>query len=437
MWPNYPIGPDILFCSYTLHGLRKTYGTYLAECNASARMLIEMLGHTSMKVSDIYVERANKKKLAIQAAGLINQRGAHARCSGSSSASSTNTDTNTFLGFSGISVDRIACARGNLVNCIDCPLPCSFVKESKLQQSRCCWGRFMSVEFWKWLFGVVASSGVIGVAALLMRDTLAKFFSKSVEHRFEKKLETFKADIRDNEKELDQIRSFLVSARRERDSAIQAKRREAAEILLRARHGLSQFSMLVEYMKILNGEQILKDANDPKITEFIEALLKPFDVDEKIKQLGSIDKTVPKLYLSDRSLKIFDAYESIILQAVMMMKLYSIPLRDKGNLIKAGSLSKTVIELAPGSKEGFDEFGEGYAYYWVKYFHDEILRSLRHEVSGTDDLTQDTKSIERLALDSRQAQINIRTSLQKAGLPETLIKSDESAAAISSVAEKT
>lgn len=288
---------------------------------------------------------------------------------------------------------------------------------------------------WEWLLTVAGATGVLGIVAYLMRDTVARFFAKAVEHRFEKQMETFKAEIRNNEKELDHIRSFLASAQRERDSVIQAKRLEAAETLLRARHSLSQLSMLVEYMKILNGEQILKDADDPKITEFIETIMKPFDVDEKIKAMGSFDKTGAKLYLSDKTLKAFDAYESIIIQATMMMKLYSIPLRDKGNLIKAGSLSKTIIELIPGSKEGFDKFGEGYAYYWTKHFHDEILRLLRHEVSGADDLSRDTKSAERLALDSRQAQINVRLSLKQAGLPDTLIKTDESAAA-SSVVEK-
>ncbi|TIX18963.1 MAG: hypothetical protein E5W97_29520 [Mesorhizobium sp.] len=293
----------------------------------------------------------------------------------------------------------------------------------------------MTDEFLRWLLGVITSTGLIGGVAFLMRDTVANFLSKTVEHRFEKKLETFKAGIRDNEKELDQIRSFLVSARRERDAAIQAKRLEAAEILLRARHGLSELSMLVEYMKILNTEQILK-AKDPKIIEFVDMLMKPFDVDEKIKKLGAIDKTIPRLYLSENSLKAFDAYQSIIFHAAMMLKLLSIPLRDKGDLIKTGILSKTVIDLVPASKEGFDKWGEEYAYYWSTYFHDQILQALRHEVSGADDMTRDAESVQRLALDSRRAQINIRSSLEQIGLPENLIKPDEAAAASSSVADK-
>lgn len=191
-------------------------------------------------------------------------------------------------------------------------------------------------EFGEWLIGVVTTTGVIGVVGYLFRDALAKFFSKAIEHRFEKRLEAFKGELRDNEKELEQIRSFLVSARRDHDTALQAKRLNAVEALLRARDGLAQLSMLVEYMKILNIEEILKDADDPKVAEFVDVLLKPFDIDEKFKQFGTLDKTLARLYLSERSLKAFDAYQSIIMHAAMMLKLFSVPLKNRGGMIKVG-----------------------------------------------------------------------------------------------------
>lgn len=293
----------------------------------------------------------------------------------------------------------------------------------------------MLSDFWSWLLSVAVSTGLIGAIAYFLRDALGGFFAKAIEHRFERKLEKFKADIRNNEKELEQIRSFLVSSRRERDSAIQSRRLEAAEMLLRARHALAQLSMLVEYMKVLNTEQILNEAADPKIAEFVDLLVKPFNIDEKLKQLGSIDKTYPRLYLSEKSLKAFDAYESIILNAVMMMKFFAINLPKKGRFIKESNLSETIIELVPFSKEGFEKFGEGYAYHWATYFHDEILRALRHEISGADDMARDAESAERLVMDSRRAQMNIAASLEQVGLPDTLIKPDENAIRSAAVAE--
>ncbi len=283
----------------------------------------------------------------------------------------------------------------------------------------------MKSEIFNWLITVISSSGLVGVAAYLLRDTVVKYLTKSVEHKFETKLEKFKADIRDSEKEIEHIRSFLASNRRERDSLIQSKRIQAAENLLRARDVISQMTLLVEYMKILNISEIFKDAGNPKIGEFIDTLTKPLNTEEKIKSLGSIDMGVPRLYLSDKSLKLFDTYKGIVLHAAMMMQAMRVPLRNLDSIMKPGVLSESVIDLAPMSKEGFDKWGESYAYFWASYFHDELLRSLRKEIWGEDNETLDTKSVEQLALDSRRAQINVRASLEKMGLPNSLISAKD------------
>lgn len=59
---------------YTLHGLRRTYGTYLAECNVQARAIMDAMGHSSMAVTDIYVRDANKKRMAVDVARTVNER---------------------------------------------------------------------------------------------------------------------------------------------------------------------------------------------------------------------------------------------------------------------------------------------------------------------------------------------------------------------------
>ncbi|MFJ5457324.1 hypothetical protein [Pectobacterium sp. CHL-2024] len=282
----------------------------------------------------------------------------------------------------------------------------------------------MFAELLKWILVVATSTGILGFTAYLMRTTLSRFFTKSVEYQFEKKFEKFKADIRYNEKELEQIRSFLVSARRERDSALQLKRFEAAEILIRARQALSEFSPIVEYVKVLNTDEIMKKGDDPKISEFIGTLIKPFNIDEKLKAYRETDRTLPGLYLSERSLKLFETYESIIFHAVMMIKILEIPLRNKSEFIKKGSLSETIIKIIPTSKEGFEKYGEGYVFYWSNYFYTEILNELRNELLGAANMTKDTDAATRLALDSRRAQIEIRSSLQESGLSETLLKPD-------------
>lgn len=296
-------------------------------------------------------------------------------------------------------------------------------------------GGVMSAEIWDWLLTALTASGFTGVILYLMRKSLSRYFLKAIEHKFEKQLETFKAEIRDNEKELDQIRSFLVSAQRNRDSALQVKRLDAAETLLRARHSYSQLSILVEYVKLLNIEEIQKNRNDPKIVEFIDTLLKPVQIEEKLKLFASIDQTLPRLYLGERTLKLYDTYTEIIIHACLMMKLISASIPVDGGLLKTGDLSQKVIDLVPSSKDGFGRWGDTYAFYWSSYLHDQVLRSLRQEISGTDDVVRDKEAIERLAIDSRQALASIRSAQAKAGLPDGFIKPLDSASE-GSVSEK-
>jgi hypothetical protein len=275
---------------------------------------------------------------------------------------------------------------------------------------------------WEFLLSFIGQFGFVALVGYLLRDAIAKFFSKIVEQRFEKKLEAFRGEMRDNERELDHIRSSLVSLRTGQDTILQSKRLESAETLMRARHLLSQLNMAVEYMKLLNTEEIMSDGDNPKIIEFINALLNPIDIDEKIKSLKEIDKTLPRLYMSEKSLKAFDAYEGIMLGAAFMMKAFSVPLRDKDRFFKQDGLSELIIQQLPNSKESFEQYGEKYAYFLSSHFHNETLRLLRHEVSGVDFLEQATKSIETAALDSRKAHLNVRKNINAVGLSPSLIK---------------
>lgn len=280
-------------------------------------------------------------------------------------------------------------------------------------------------EFIKLLGTVFTSTALLGGVIYFSRSTLTKFLSKTIEHRFDKKIEKFKADIRDNEKEFEQIRAFISSARRERDSALQAKRFEAAEILMHSRQFLGQFTMLVEYLKMLNMEEILKKRDDPKITQFIKTLTDPVDIDEKLRVFGTFDRTMPELYLSEEVKKLFDAYQTIILNAVMVMKILSIPgLKINPDFFKKDYMKNMIIELAPLAKDGFDKFGDSHAYHLTNYFYNQVLIELRNDLLGITSMSKDTEAATRLALDSRQAQINLHSSLAKTGLTEDIIKND-------------
>ncbi|EOV9690666.1 hypothetical protein ACN5PQ_002395 [Cronobacter turicensis] len=282
-------------------------------------------------------------------------------------------------------------------------------------------------ELLKWILSVLTSAAVLTAIAYFMRSSLTKFIGKSIEHRFDKKLENFKAGIRENEKEIEQIRAFMSSTRRERDSTLQAKRFEAAETLMRSRQFLGQFAIYVEYLKIINIDEIFKKRSDPKVNAFVNGLISNIDIDEKTRIYGTFDRTMTELYLSERVKKVFNTYESIIFNAITIMKVLSIPaLKTPSDLFKKDVLKNMIIELAPTSKAGFEEFGDVYAYHWATYFYEEISKELRNELLGITSISKDTEAAAQLASDSRQALIKLQESLKNSGLSEDLIKPDAS-----------
>ena len=126
-----------------------------------------------------------------------------------------------------------------------------------------------------------------------------------------------------------------------------------------------------------------------------------------------VDKTKPELFLGVKSLKAFEIYEQIILQAHITMNILSLDIERKDKLIKKDSkLSQLIIEYIPTSKEGFDRYGENYAYYWTKYFYDEIRNAVREEIMNISNIeekvirTSEITSRSYLAADKVLAELN-------------------------------
>ncbi|ELA8731673.1 hypothetical protein [Morganella morganii] len=274
-----------------------------------------------------------------------------------------------------------------------------------------------------WFYGVISSVAITGLMIYIARSAISRFLTKSIEYQFEKKLEKFKSDIKESENELIQIRNYITSSRRERDSMLQLKRFEAAEVLIRSRQALSSLTAVVEYMKNLNIDAIMEKGNDYKITEFINGLITPLNIDENIKAYKEIDKTLIYLYLGEKSQRKFKIYESIIFDAIAKIKILAIPLENKSEMIKHGSIAKIIIEDVPLSKDSFDKYGDSYALHWLNYFYTETLNELLNELNGKDNMIKETEAATRLAIDSRTAQTNIISSLNKHGLPTELFDS--------------
>lgn len=280
-------------------------------------------------------------------------------------------------------------------------------------------------DIFKWVLGVITSVGFLSGMGYLMRDTIGRYFSKAVEHKFDKKIEKFKADIRESEKELEQIRGYIYSARSGRDSIIQSKKFEAAENLIKIRQYLYGFNLVSRYLQMIKIEELYKKSDAANVKSFIHAIVSPLNLDGKLEEYNKFDKDTPKLYLSEKTIKTFEVFEGINMTGAVTLKMLEFSSVTKFNMVTAESLVKKIVELVPWSKELFEEHGENYVYYWNDYFYYELLKEIRNDLSGDGNMIKDTEQAVKLALDSRETQLMLQESLNKYGLPTDLVRTNE------------
>lgn len=261
------------------------------------------------------------------------------------------------------------------------------------------------------------TAAIIAFIGVVLRETISKFFTASVENRFELKLEAARAEFRKREialeasfsvkaKEFDHIISFLSAQKRERDTLIQQKKIDAAENLLRFCNKLSQLNTLVETMKIIKIDAVEAKLNDPKITIFFQMLVKSSKVDERFAMLDEIDQILPRLYLSQHALACADAYRLVVVHSAMAAKLLS--MGESTRFLKSESLRTEVEKIFPHSKSGFDQYGNDYAYYWAQSLYNETLNAIRSESTGVGQDSADAISVRNLAMATQSIQIDIK-----------------------------
>ncbi len=97
------------------------------------------------------------------------------------------------------------------------------------------------------------------------------------------------------------------------------------------------------------------------------------------------------------------------------------PINERSKIIKKDFLAQKIISILPTSKDAFERLGESYAYYLHEYFYEKVLEHLRHEVSGSAEMSVASTNAELDAVASRKAQLKVRASLVEANFPDNLL----------------
>lgn len=223
--------------------------------------------------------------------------------------------------------------------------------------------------------GSAAGSALIVTVGLIFRESLSRFINSSLEFRFAQKIETLKAslqekdtklqsDLSSQDQELGRIASFLISQKQDRDSIVLRKRIDAAETVARACQFLARSTMAIEMVKVLRSDFLESASSNKKAQESFEMLSRSMKLNEFMSEFAKLDPVPGNLYLPDRALQCFKAYQTIVMHAVTLISLAGLG-QDSTKAMKKNILRNAVVPLAPNSKEGFDRFGDEFGFHWA------------------------------------------------------------------------
>ncbi|MDD9709191.1 hypothetical protein PVW53_17680 [Seohaeicola sp. SP36] len=282
------------------------------------------------------------------------------------------------------------------------------------------------MEILTYILGSATGSALIVAIGLFFRDNLSRFVNSSFEFRFSKKLENLKSELQEKdtklrsdlssqEQELNRIASFLIAQKQDRESVVLRKRIEAAESVARNCQFLSRATMAVEMVKILKSEYLESASKNIKAQQSCAMLTETLKLKDFMSSFATLDPVPGSLYLPDRAQLCFKAYQTINLQAVTALYLAGLG-QDTSQALKKDVLKNVVVPIVPNSKEGFDEFGDEFGFYWAQYFYDETFKSLRSLVNGDHYDNSDRLAVKNILIDSQLSQIEARLALANANI---------------------
>ena len=129
------------------------------------------------------------------------------------------------------------------------------------------------------------------------------------------------SDLSSQDQELGRIANFLISQKQDRDSIVLRKRIDAAETVARACQFLARSTMAIEMVKVLRSDFLESASSNKKAQESFEILSRSLKLNEFMIEFAKLDSVPGNLYLPDRTLQCFKAYQTIVMQSVTLISL--------------------------------------------------------------------------------------------------------------------
>jgi len=268
-------------------------------------------------------------------------------------------------------------------------------------------------------FPALTTTGLLAAALWLGRELISTRLTKSVQHEFDKKIESvkaelraseerFKAQLREKEAEIAALRSGALSVLASRHAALDKRRLEAVDQLWSSFNALAPARGIAANMAVIKFESAAKQAErDPKVRQFFELIGHGFDA--RAIDLTGAAKARP--YVTPMVWAVYSAISAVTMHSIMRLQIL------KGGLGTTDfadhkAIEKLVVAALPHYSEYLEKHGPSVYYYVLEALDTKLLAELQSMLSGAE---SDKASVEQAAEIIRQANALQAATTESAG----------------------
>ena len=267
----------------------------------------------------------------------------------------------------------------------------------------------------EWIASIVPTA-LLCLAIWLGRKFIATWLVKSVEHKFDRKLEAvrndfrqqedaFKADLKSKEKEITDLRSGVMTAMISRQMALDKRRLEAVDQLWSAVTALAGAKSISSFMAVVKFDVVAEKATrNPEVREMFTAMGAAFDPNNLDR--SSSERARP--FVSPMAWALFSAYQAIVMQAVLKVQIIKSGL--DADLLDKKAVSKLVKAALPHQSEFIDKYGDAGYHCLLEELEEALLLALHRMLAGeeTDQTNLDqANNILRLSRELKASQSKV------------------------------
>ena len=238
-----------------------------------------------------------------------------------------------------------------------------------------------------WIPALSSSTALAGIL-WLSKNWFVTRLTKSVQHDYDKKIESLRSDLKIKETEINALRTGALTGIVDRQKILYEKKVEAVELVWANVLTLAPAKFASTTLSAVNYQYALEASeNDPKIKEFFKSI-GPDSNHDYMKNTSALSA---RPFLSDLSWALFSAYSSILSIAVVRLESLRIGITEDFTT-KSDSILNVVKVALPNYERYIDEHGVNGLHYLLEILETSILTELKVTL---EDIDSDQNNVER------------------------------------------